>query len=158
MKEIITIGIDYSNICKNYNTMYLDRDNDDPETVACMKAVLAWTRAFFSDLLAHFNYSIYMLNSASKVSIDEVASKRFLFYSLEKEITMQSFVIQKEHTKSYDNQNLWIAEAKEGSMLVNNDEEGAGLYICLIKDSVEHLWIKERLKDFSLDEVPYTSK
>lgn len=150
---IISIGIDYNNICKDYNTVYLDRDNDDKETVTCMRAVMAWTKSFLEALLAQFDYKIFMLNSASEVAIDEVASKRFLFYSLEKEITMQSFVLQKTYTKSYDNLHLWVADASEGSLLIQNDEEGEGLHLYLHKNSDEHLWIKDRLKDFSLDEV-----
>ncbi|MDQ7060323.1 MAG: hypothetical protein Q9M43_04060 [Sulfurimonas sp.] len=36
MKKIGLI-VDYSNICTDYNTAYLDRDNLDPDTSKCMK-------------------------------------------------------------------------------------------------------------------------
>ena len=96
MKKI-GIGIDYSNICKDYNTAYLDRDNKDPATSKCMKQVVEFTREFISEFLEHFGYKIYKLNADVSVKIDEVASNRFLFYSLEKAITLQSYVIQKEY-------------------------------------------------------------
>ena len=86
------IGIDYSNICKDYNTSYLDRDNTDPDTKKCMKKVMTWTKEFVSQLLEEFDYKLYNLSSTTPVKIDDVASKRFLFYSLEKEIVMQSYV------------------------------------------------------------------
>ena len=88
MKKI-GIGIDYSNICKDYNTVYLDRDNKDPATSKCMNAVLSWTKEFVTELSKSFDYKIYNFNSFSLVTIDDIASKRFLFYSLEKEITLQ---------------------------------------------------------------------
>ena len=146
------IGIDYSNICKDYNTMYLDRDNKDPDTSRCMEQVIAWMRDFLSDLLERFGYGIYHLNSDEALKIDEVASKRFLFYSLEKEITLQSFAVEKTYTQ-YANAAAWTAGNGDG-MLIQNDEEGAGVYLYLAEDSELHRWVKEKLQDFSLDEVP----
>ena len=105
MKKI-GIGIDYSNICKDYNTSYLDRDNTDPATKKCMKQVLAWTQEFLSELLENFGYKMHHLHSATPVKIDDIASKRFLFYSLEKEITLQSYVIQKEYVE-YESLAAW---------------------------------------------------
>ena len=57
MKKI-GIAVDYSNICKDYNTVYLDRDNTDPATTKCMKQVLAWTKGFISEILENFEYKI----------------------------------------------------------------------------------------------------
>jgi hypothetical protein len=150
------IGIDYSNICKDYNTAYLDRDNKDPATKKCMKQVVDFTSAFISDLLQHFGYKIFKLNTDISVNIDEVASNRFLFYSLEKEITLQSYVIQKEYVE-YDALSSWENESKEG-ILIKNDEDGEGIYLYMNENSNEYHWITEKLKEFSLDEVPFHAK
>ncbi len=155
MKKI-GIGIDYSNICKNYNTSYLDRDNTDPETKKCMKEVLAWTQGFLSELLEHFEYKIHHLHSAISVKIDDVASKRFLFYSLEKEITLQSYVIQKEYVE-YESLSAWESDTND-SILIQNDEDGEGIYLYFNESSKEHQWLSERLKEFSLDEIPFTAR
>ena len=155
MKKI-GIGIDYSNICKDYNTSYLDRDNTDPATTKCMKQVLAWTQGFLSELLKSFGYKIHHLHSSTPVKIEDVASKRFLFYSLEKEITLQSYVIQKEYVE-YDSLAAWELESKDG-ILIQNEEDGGGIFLYFNENSSEHQWIIDKLKDFSLDEVPFHAK
>jgi hypothetical protein len=149
------IGIDYSNICKNYNTSYLDRDNKDPDTSKCMKAVVAWTHGFLSELCEHFGYEIFRLNSSVPVTLEEVASNRFLFFSLEKGITLQSYVIQKEYVE-YDALSTW-GQQSDG-ILIQNDEDGEGVYLYLVKESDAYRWIKEKLEEFSLDELPFQAK
>ncbi len=155
MKKI-GIGIDYSNICKDYNTSYLDRDNTDPATKKCMKQVLAWTQEFLSELLENFEYNMYHLHSSTPVKIEDIASKRFLFYSLEKEITLQSYVIQKEYVE-YESLTAWELDTND-SILIQNDEDGEGIYLYLKENSREHQWITDKLKNFSLDDVPLHAK
>lgn len=155
MKKI-GIGIDYSNICKDYNTSYLDRDNKDPATSKCMKQVLTWTQGFLSEILENFGYAIHHLHSATPVKVEDVASKRFLFYSLEKEITLQSYVIQKEYIE-YGSLSVWELESEEG-ILIQNEEDGGGIFLFFNENSREHQWIIEKLKDFSLDEVSFHAK
>ena len=155
MKKV-GIGIDYSNICKDYNTSYLDRDNTDPATKKCMKEVLAWSQGFLSELLENFGYTLHHLHSSTPVQIEDIASKRFLFYSLEKEITLQSYVIQTEYVE-YGSLTAWENESSEG-ILIQNDEDGEGVYLYFNEDSKEHQWITDKLKDFSLDEVPFHDK
>ena len=145
MKKI-SIDIDYSNICKDYNTSYLDRDNTDPGTKKCMKNVVRWTNEFISEFLENFGYKIYKLQSDVPAEIEEVASNRFLFYSLEKEITLQSFVLQKEYVK-YESLEDYKTTDNEG-ILIKNDEDGEGIYIYLDEGSKEHDWVTHRLKDF----------
>lgn len=152
----IGIGIDYSNICKDYNTSYLDRDNTDPATSKCMKQVLHWTQNFLSELLENFGYNMYHLHSSTPVKIEEIASKRFLFYSLEKEITLQSYVLQKAYVE-YGSLAAWATESSEG-ILIQNDEDGEGIYFYLNENSREHQWITDKLNDFSLEEVPFPVK
>ena len=155
MKKI-GIGIDYSNICKDYNTVYLDRDNTDPATKKCMKQVLTWTKDFISEVLKSFEYNMYSLNSPITVDVDDIASKRFLFYSLEKEITLQSYVMQKEYVQ-YDGLSAWEVES-ENSILVQNDEDGGSIYFFANEDSEVLPWIKNKLQNFSLDEVSLQTK
>lgn len=152
----IGIGIDYSNICKDYNTSYLDRDNTDPATKKCMKQVLTWTQAFLTELLEHFGYNMYHLHSANSVKLEEIASKRFLFYSLEKEITLQSYVLQKEYVE-YNSLAHWQTQSNE-SILISNDEDGEGVYFYLNENSNEYEWITNKLNNFVLDEVPFPTK
>ena len=155
MKKI-GISIDYSNICKDYNTSYLDRDNTDPATKKCMKEILTWTQDFLSEFLESFGYGMFHLHSATEVKIEEIASKRFLFYSLEKEITLQGYVLQKEYV-DYASLAAWETENNEG-ILIHNDEDGEGVYFYLEEGSKEHQWIINKLKDFSIDEVPFPTK
>jgi len=155
MKKI-GIGIDYSNICKDYNTSYLDRDNTDPATKKCMKQVLTWTKEFLSELLENFGYKMYQLHSETTVQIDDIASKRFLFYSLEKEITLQQYVLQNEYAQ-YDSLAAWNTEESEG-ILISNDEDGEGIYLYCNENSKEHKWIIDKLSDFSLEEVPFPTR
>lgn len=152
MKKI-GIGVDYSNICKDYNTAYLDRDNKDPATSKCMKQVVGWLNALLSEFLEKFGYNIYHLRSDAPVAIDEVASNRFLFYSLEKDITLQSYVIEKAYT-AYEGLADWEAESETG-LLIQNDEDGEGVYFYFNENSEVHTWMVEALKEFSLDEVPF---
>ncbi len=147
------IEIDYSNICKDYNTAYLDRDNKDPDTSKCMKAVVKWTNQFLTELLGEFGYQINYLSNDTSVDIDDVAANRFLFYSLEKEITLQGYVIQKEYVE-YGSVSTWATQSNEG-VLIHNDEDGQGIYLFFEKDSKEHQWITDRLKKFSIDEVGF---
>lgn len=152
----VGIGIDYSNICKDYNTAYLDRDNKDPQTSKCMKSVVAFTKELLSEFLESFGYKIYKLNTNVPVKMDEVASNRFLFYSLEKAITLQSYVIQNEYV-AYDSLSTWEDESSEG-VLIQNDEDGEGIYLYMNENSKEYQWLSDRLKEFSLDEVPFNAK
>lgn len=155
MKKV-GIGIDYSNICKDYNTVYLDRDNTDPATKKCMKSVLEWSEKFLRAILEKFEYKIHNLSSNVGVEVDDVASKRFLFYSLEKEITLQSYVLQKEYG-TYGSLSAWEEEADE-SILVQNDADGGALYFFVNEGSKEHTWILKALEGFSLDEVAFEAK
>ena len=154
--KIIGISIDYSNICKDYNTMYLDRDNTDPATSKCMKQVLSWSKSFLSDLLESFEYSLYHLSSSTLVEVDDIASKRFLFYSLEKEIMLQNYVVSKDYVE-YGSLAAW-EEENNGSILVKNDEEGGCVNFFVSEGSKEQQWIIDKLKDFSLDEVTFQAK
>lgn len=155
MKKI-GIGIDYSNICKDYNTVYLDRDNTDPATKKCMKKVLLWTKGFMSEFLEHFDMKLHNLSSDTLVTIEDIASKRFLFYSLEKEITLQSYVIHKEYVE-YESLSAWEEDDNQ-SILIKNDEDGGAIYFFFNPSSTVHAWISDRLKDFSLDDVLFEAK
>ncbi len=150
------IGIDYSNICKDYNTSYLDRDNTDPATTKCMREVLIWMQGFLSELLEEFGYNMYHLHSPTAVKIEDIASKRFLFYSLEKEITLQSYVLQKEYIQ-YESLAAWEANTND-SVLIQNDEDGEGIFLYFDEDSAIHQWTLNKLQDFSLEEVPFPTK
>ncbi|HQS65996.1 MAG TPA: hypothetical protein PLM93_02270 [Sulfuricurvum sp.] len=152
----IGIGVDYSNICKDYNTSYLDRDNKDPATSKCMKQVLEWTQEFLSELIKNFDFKMYQLHSEIPLKIDDIASKRFLFYSLEKEIMLQDYVLQKEYVQ-YDNSTAW-AEQNNDSVLIQNDEDGSGLYFFMEANSSMHQWMLNKLQRFSLDEIDFPTK
>lgn len=152
----IGIGVDYSNICKDYNTSYLDRDNKDPATSKCMKQVLEWTQEFLSELIKNFDFKMYQLHSEIPLKIDDIASKRFLFYSLEKEIMLQDYILQKEYVQ-YDNSTAW-AEQNNDSVLIQNDEDGSGLYFFMEANSSMHQWMLNKLQHFSLDEIDFPIK
>lgn len=155
MKKI-GISVDYSNICKDYNTSYLDRDNLDPATKKCMKQVLTWSKDFLSEMLEHFERKLHHLSSDTPVKIEDVSSKRFLFYSLEKEITLQSYVIQKEFVQ-YDSLAAWEAETND-TILIRNDEDGGCVSFFFNEGSDIDPWIRDTLKDFSLDEAIFEAK
>lgn len=152
----VGIAVDYSNICKDYNTVYLDRDNKDPATTKCMKQVLGWSEKFVGDLLEHFSYKIFNLSSEVAVELDDLASKRFLFYSLEKEITLQSFVLNAEY-KKYEGLAAWEMD-EQGGILVQNDADGGCLTFYASANAVEMEWMRERLIGFSIDEVEFVTK
>ena len=149
----IGISVDYSNICKDYNTSYLDRDNLDPATKKCMKQVLLWSSEFLAELLEHFKFDLHNLSSQTPVKLSDVSSKRFLFYSLEKEITLQSYVLHNEYTQ-YDSLAAWESDDKD-SIMIQNDEDGGCVYFFFNEGSKVGNWIRESLKDFSLDDVPF---
>lgn len=155
MKKI-GIGIDYSNICKDYNTVYLDRDNTDKETSVCMTKVVDWLKAFLSEILETFEYKVYRMNQNSALNLDEVAHKRFLFYSLEKAIIAQTFILQREPA-FYDSLAQWSDDSQDG-LLIQNDDEGEGIFFYFNEDSKIHHWLMDKLKDFSLDEVSFEER
>lgn len=148
----IGLSIDYNNICKDYNTVYLDRDNDDRATINCMNKVTTWLNGFLTEMVEKFNYQAHLLNIKTPVKIDVIAARRFLFYSLEKDITIQTFVLE-EKIQTYMNLSNWDENSSSG-IAIKNDDEGEGFYIYLEKDSEIYKWIKEKLSDFSLDELP----
>jgi hypothetical protein len=152
MKKI-GLGLDYNNICKDYNTVYLDRDNNDMATTQCMKNVMDWFNEFFSDFMQTFNYELYRLNQPSPLELKEIVKKRFFFYSLEKEILAQTFVLQKENM-AYTGLSEW-AKAGQNSLLIQNDDEGEGVYFYFDENSEVHKWLIQKLSDCSLDEVPF---
>ncbi|QOP42863.1 hypothetical protein FJR45_02410 [Sulfurimonas sediminis] len=121
-----------------------------------MKKVMAWSQEFLSELLDTFEYKIFHLNSSAPVKVSDIASKRFLFYSLEKGITLQSYVLAKEFTQ-YEGLAAWEVQ-NSSNILVQNDEDGGSLYFYVNENSQEYKWITARLKDFSLDEVPFSIK
>ncbi|MDF1880135.1 hypothetical protein JHD50_02260 [Sulfurimonas sp. MAG313] len=155
MKKI-GLSIDYSDICKDYNTSYLDRDNLDPATKKCMKQVLLWSEDFLVELLDNYGSKLHHLSSDVPVSIDKVSSKRFLFYSLEKEITLQSYVIQKDY-KQYESLSAWEAETSD-TILIQNDEDGGCVYVFFNEDSTVKEWISTKLKDFSLEDAVFEAR
>jgi len=151
MKKI-GISIDYGNICKDYNTVYLDRDNNDPATTQCMKKVLSWLETLLSEMITTFDYSIYRINHEPTLQLREIVSKRFLFYSLEKAITVQSFIFQTEDTY-HDSLKAW-AENPNNTLLIKNNEEGEGVYLYFNENSPLHQWLIEKLGAI-MDEVPF---
>jgi hypothetical protein len=152
MNKIVGISINYSDICKDYNTAYLDRDNKDPATTKCMKSVLAWMETFLTKLTEDYDLVITQLNSNQILNSSEIASKRFLFYSLEKEITLQSFVLQKDAI-AYNNTQEWSTNSLD-TILIQNDDEGDCLHLYLDIQSQLHSWILDYLVYFTLDEAP----
>lgn len=150
---ILGLGLDHSNICTDYNTVYLDRDNNDPATVKCMTKVLKFYEAFFSELTETFSYSLYRMSHEEKVAQKEMVKKRFFFYSLEKEITMQSFLLQAE-SKVYSTVDIWSQE-ENNSLLIQNDEEGEGIYFYCEENSPIHTWLKEKLSAYTLDDMGF---
>ena len=152
MKKI-GLGLDYNNICKDYNTVYLDRDNNDPQTVACMKKVMQWFNEFLSELLETFEYEIYRINQESSLPLKEIVQKRFFFYSLEKEIMSLTFILKKENN-IYNNLKEW-SKSIENSLLIQNDDEGEGVYFYFNEDSDIHKWLLPKLSDYSVDDIPF---
>ena len=152
-RKKIGIGIDYSNICEDYNTTYLDRDNTDRETMGCMNKVLQWFDPFLSELLNTFSYNIYRINHNAPLDLKDIVRKRFFFYSLEKEIIAQTFIFQ-TGPASYESLNQWV-ENNDNSLLIQNDEEGEGVYFYFNENSKVHEWLIDTLKDFAWDEVPF---
>ncbi len=153
MKKI-GISIDYGNICTDYNTVYLDRDNTDPDTFACMTKVMQWLKPFLSELMETFEYGIYRMNQKPQLNLEDIVQKRFLFYSLEKALTPQTFILEKE-SKQYVSLPQWAADGKD-SLLIQNDDEGECLYLYFDEHSALHEWLKEKLGDLAQDEVPFT--
>lgn len=149
----IGLGLDYNNICKDYNTVYLDRDNNDPATVKCMETVMDWYKEFFTDFMTTFEYELYRLNQPKPLALKEIVQKRFFFYSLEKEMLAQTFVLQKE-TMAYHGLSEWSKDG-ENSLLIKNDDEGEGVYFYFIENSEIHKWLLTKLSDCSLDEIPF---
>ncbi|CAA6808560.1 MAG: Unknown protein [uncultured Sulfurovum sp.] len=149
----IGLGLDYNNICKDYNTVYLDRDNNDRETVQCMKKVMDWFNKFLSELMQTFDYGIYRMNQNVALELKEIVQKRFFFYSLEKEMILQTFIFQSEAT-TFDSLVHW-GKSTENTLLIKNDDEGEGISFYFNENSEVHLWIQEKLKDYSLDPVPF---
>ncbi len=145
------IGVDYSNICKDYNTAYLDRDNKDPATSKCMKSVVAWMEKLLGSAMEHFGFELCKLSTDVKVKIDEVASNRFLFYSLEKEITLQSYLLQTQFI-DYEGVSDWENRSEHG-FLIQNGEDGEGVYFYFNEGSEEENWLKDYLAGLSLEEM-----
>jgi len=152
MKKI-GISIDYGNICTDYNTVYLDRDNTDSDTFKCMTAVMQWLKPFLSELMEAFDYSIYRMNQKPQLKLEDIVQKRFLFYSLEKALTPQTFILEKE-SKHYVSLPQWAADG-ENSLLIQNDDEGECLYFYFDENSAQHEWLKEKLGELALDVVPF---
>jgi hypothetical protein len=152
MKKI-GLGLDYNNICKDYNTVYLDRDNNDMATTQCMKNVMDWFNSFLPELMQKFDYKLYRMNQDTVVPLKEIVKKRFFFYSLEKEIITQTFVLQQEAI-AYSSLSEWSVKS-ENSLLIQNDDEGEGVYFYFLENSEVHKWLLEKLSDFSLDEIPF---
>ena len=149
----IGLGLDYNNICTDYNTVYLDRDNTDPDTVGCMNNIMRWFKPLLSELLETFDYGIYRVNHDILLKLEDIVQKRFLFYSLEKELTAQTFIIQKEPI-AYSSLAVWSKEDTE-SLVIQNDDEGEGIYFYVTENSPMHMWLADKLSDYSVDEVPF---
>lgn len=139
-QNIIPLSLEFSTICTNYNTSYLDRDNDDPGTMQCMRKVLRFTEDLLEKFLNEFDFKIFMANTQTPVSIADVVTKRFLFYSLEKEITLQNYSLQKKYF-SYNNIDQWLEQNEDG-LLLQNDEDGQCLIIYVVENSEVHNWFK----------------
>ena len=149
----IGIIIDYSDICKDYNTGFLDRDNLDPATKKCMRQVMNFSKDFLNDFANNFDLKLFNLSSDISVSIDDIASKRFLFYSLEKEITLQSYVMSQSYV-NYDSLTAWDLDSSN-TFLIQNDEDGGNISLYFNQGSPASAWIKEWLPQFELVEIPF---
>jgi hypothetical protein len=93
------------------------------------------------------------MNQDTEVELNQIVKKRFFFYSLEKEILAQTFVMQKKGI-AYNGLNDWGKNATD-SMLIQNDEEGEGIYFYVEENSKIHTWLINKLSDCTLDDVPF---
>jgi len=155
MKKI-GLSLDYNNICKDYNTVYLDRDNTDKDTFNCMNKVMSWFKPLLLELMQEFGYNLYRLNQTAKLKPEDIVQKRFFFYSLEKEIIAQTFILKTDDTL-YGSLGDW-ASSDVPSVLIQNDDEGEGIYFYFIEDSAEHHWIVEKFKEYTIDIIPFDKK
>jgi len=155
MKKI-GLSLDYNNICKDYNTVYLDRDNTDKDTFNCMNKVMSWFKPLLLELMEEFGYNLYRLNQSSKLKPEEIVQKRFFFYSLEKEIIAQTFILKMDDTL-FESLNDWASSDMQ-SLLIQNDDEGEGIYFYFIENSDIHHWLIDKLKAYTLDEVPFKQR
>ena len=69
---------------------------------------------------------------------------------------LQDYVLQKEYVQ-YDNSTAW-ALANSDSVLIQNDEDGSGLYFFMDENTSVHQWITNKLQHFFLDEVDFPTK
>ncbi|MCF6245412.1 MAG: hypothetical protein L3J43_10310 [Sulfurovum sp.] len=152
----IGLSLDYSNICKDYNTVYLDRDNTDRETFECMNKVMEWFKPLLLELLEEFKYNLYRLNQEKKLKPEEIVQKRFFFYSLEKEIIAQTFILKSDDIV-YESLADWAVSDTQ-NILIQNDDEGEGLYFYFTENSTIHHWLLEKFKAYSIDIIPFDKK
>ncbi|MDQ7060324.1 MAG: hypothetical protein Q9M43_04065 [Sulfurimonas sp.] len=68
----------------------------------------------------------------------------------------QSYVMQKEYVE-YDSLAAWEEKNTQG-LLIQNDENGGAVYFYFNENSEVGSWIKNKLQDFSLDEVLFQAK
>ena len=103
---------------------------------------MRWLNPLLSELLETFDCGIYRVNHDILLKLEDIVQKRFLFYSLEKELTAQTFIIK------------WGGEDKDG-LVIQNDDEGEGIYFYVTEGSAVHTWPLEKLSDYSVDEIPF---
>jgi len=114
---------------------------------------MRWLNPLLSELLETFDYGIYRVNHDILLKLEDIVQKRFLFYSLEKELTAQTFIIQKEAV-AYPSLIKWAEEDKDG-LVIQNDDEGEGIYFYATEGSAVHTWLLEKLSMYSVDEIPF---
>ena len=145
------ITIDYAQLCPKFNTTYLDRDNTDPKTVACMHAITNYFDILLSTLKERFGLQLYRMGHDQTLSNKELCTNRFLFYSLEKEITKQSFILSAlfvpiHHTDAWQ-------KIKDAPLLITNDAMGEAIYIYLDDNSKAGEWLLHELKNFDKEKL-----
>jgi len=118
-----------------------------------MNKVMGWFNIFLPELMEEFDYKLYRMTQDKIVPLKEIVKKRFFFYSLEKEILAQTFIFQKESIV-FSNLSEWSKHG-EDSLLIQNDDEGEGVYFYFVENSELHKWLLTKLSSYSLYEVPF---
>ena len=144
MRQKITI--DYALLCPDFNTTYLDRDNTDPKTVACMHAIIDFFDELLDELKSCFDLSLYRVGHNEPQPNSALCTNRFLFYSLEKEITKQNFLLSKPF-QPIDGIDDFFEKGIEG-VFVTNDKMGEATYLYVDDSNKIGRWLLERLEQF----------
>ena len=146
----MTIWFDfYKNFSSCKELDYIYQNSTNIEALTCMNDIKEFLTKLVSMIKYNHNYKVFSMKDNLEVEYIDICDDKFLFYSSENALEKQEFFLNIDSNNNSITFSQWYNNSKEGIVL-ENDEDGGGLYIHFNKNLISYEWLIKYLINFQI--------